>query len=219
MQLWQELLKARRTVSTGWTPPAGQIGWWYSAADVAAGGTWTDQSGNSHTATLVGNAAVTAGTGLALDGTGDWATVAGAFAGATAWTYAAWVKSAAVNVRVLGWNGYTDDWYLSVSGAGYKQGVYSGGFLYDSTVNALNAWVHLAVTWTTPNTLAYYVGGSLSSSVASGAALPTTLRLGASQFGETPFNGTLDDIQLYNVALSAPNIADLYANSPGSHAP
>jgi|GEM_PF-3084303 len=93
------------------------------------------------------------------------------------------------------------------------------------TVGALTpgTWYFLTATWT-PTSQALYVNGSLKASGTSTtissiqAAGGTALRLGGYDFGSTPVQflaGTLDDIRLYNAALSPNSVVALYNGGRG----
>jgi Concanavalin A-like lectin/glucanases superfamily len=79
----------------------------------------------------------------------------------------------------------------------------------------LNAWSHIAVTYTTAaggSTLRFYVNGSLVKTI-NGAnqnilAANQPLRIGNSNASVSEgFNGLIDEVRVYNRALSAAEIA------------
>jgi hypothetical protein len=77
----------------------------------------------------------------------------------------------------------------------------------------LNKWNHIVVTYN-GSTVFFYINGQASGSAA--FALSTTLgslRLGkwiSGGSGESPFNGYMDDVRIYNRALSASEVSQLY---------
>jgi glucose/arabinose dehydrogenase len=73
----------------------------------------------------------------------------------------------------------------------------------------LNTWTHLAATYD-GSVLALYRDGSLvSSTLASGALVTSTgaLKIGGNSIWSEPFAGVLDDLRVYNRALTASEIA------------
>jgi len=86
-------------------------------------------------------------------------------------------------------------------------------------------WHHLAVTYSLAGAYVLYLDGT---SVRSGtSALHSTaleaspgFRIGVNTAAAPRYpDGTVDDVMLFSSALSQPQIADIYTNSPGSHAP
>jgi hypothetical protein len=82
---------------------------------------------------------------------------------------------------------------------------------------ANNAWVH--IVWVHSGGVLYaYKNGTLVSSVAAGNSLLSTCYLfigtaGTSQY----FNGSIDDVRIYNRALSASEVQQLYNLGAGTH--
>jgi hypothetical protein len=84
-----------------------------------------------------------------------------------------------------------------------------------------DGWVHLVGVFDQGNTSALYVNGSLVSSGAAAASIvdktpPGLFRIGA-YYNSTnfEFGGSIDDVQVYDTALSADDVAFLF-NNPGS---
>jgi hypothetical protein len=116
---------------------------------------------------------------------------------------------------------------------------YSGGNsrynLAGNTALSANAWYHLAAVVptgaTTSSDVLVYLNGSLANRTTLGApqtlnTTPTTVGadtvpdfyLGHDFAGGAYFDGTLDDLQIYDTALNSTEIASLY-NNPGSVIP
>lgn len=81
----------------------------------------------------------------------------------------------------------------------------------------VSTWVHVALTWRSDELAFYMDGKQLAKTVTHGAIKPTDLGntgqnyLGRSQFAADPyFNGLLDEFRVYDYALSASDIAQLY---------
>jgi hypothetical protein len=86
---------------------------------------------------------------------------------------------------------------------------------------ALNAWQHIVVTWnggtSASSGIKYYVNNSLVSHVydqdGAGSGVSDSsnaLYLGNSRWNATTFDGQLDDVRIYNRALSVQEVGDLY---------
>jgi hypothetical protein len=107
------------------------------------------------------------------------------------------------------------------TGAGEGSSGWSGGndILYTGFGN-LNAWVHLAFTFTkSTGSLKFFINGALYSTVSRSYANTTinNLRIGAGANESNALfflrNGTLlDDFRFYNATLSASQVNDIYSN-------
>jgi Concanavalin A-like lectin/glucanases superfamily len=74
---------------------------------------------------------------------------------------------------------------------------------------ALNTWSHLAVTYD-GSALRLYVNGAVVATTAVAGSIPTSngaLRMGGNSVWGEWFGGLLDDVRIYNRALSAGEIA------------
>ncbi len=199
--------------------------------DEASGTTALDTSGSGLNGTIREAVRVPGKTGgaLSFDGVNDWVTVTDTTGSpldlTTGMTIEAWVNPAAMS----GWESIV----LKERGAGLlSYGLYahdgaplSGGFAapagYIRTGSAdqavrgtdplpLNAWTHIATTYDGA-TMRIYVNGVLVASRAQGGNIAVAngaLRIGgnASFTGEF-FQGLIDDVRIYNRALSAAEIA------------
>src|SRR5262249_8731703 len=74
-----------------------------------------------------------------------------------------------------------------------------------------NTWTHLTLTYNGSTLTLYRNGVAVATSTASGTLSPNsgTLQIGASQFGEY-FKGLIDEVRIYNKALSATEIQTIY---------
>ena len=84
----------------------------------------------------------------------------------------------------------------------------SSGNLYGSTPLPTNTWSHIAVTYNGTN-LCLYVNGSLvSSQTQSGAPTPSSipLTIGSDGLLQAFWSGTIDEVRIYNLAVSAAQI-------------
>jgi YD repeat-containing protein len=180
----------------------------------------TDASGQGNTGTISSatwNSAGKFGAALSFDGTTSWVTVADAASLdlTTGMTIEAWVNPSAGT----GWRTVV----LKEDSAGLAYSLYSAnnasrpaGYVHttgDIGVNgtsaaALNTWTHLAVTFDGA-TLRLFANGVQVSTLAVGAAAIATngaLRIGGNSVWGEYFKGLIDEVRIYNRALSAAEI-------------
>jgi glucose/arabinose dehydrogenase len=180
-----------------------------------------DASGNGTTGTISGAAWTTAGkygNALTFNGTSNWVTVpdSASLDVTSGLTLEAWVRPS----TIAGWrtvftketgggevyqlyasNGATPVAYLSTTTGG-DQGFGAGAAL------PLNTWTHLAATYD-GSALHIYVNGNLAGTQSvSGAILTSTsaLRIGGNGPWGEYFSGQLDELRVYNRALTATEI-------------
>lgn len=133
-------------------------------------------------------------------------------------TVAFWMKrDDAVNgtERILG---TSDNWeiYIGSDGrVGFDLGASatSSGFLTNSSVNVVNRWYHVVGVYdTVDNTYAIYIDGQLHKTgsydlVDQGS---NYLSLGTRSGSTERFDGTIDDLRIYNFELDAVEVAELH---------
>ena len=132
-------------------------------------------------------------------------------------------------------NPFGDAFTFTIEGGGKVFFRYSGGNnqynLAGNTNLSANAWYHLAAVLpdgaTDSDEVLVYLNGSLANTTATGTATalftdpsPTApdFYLGSDPTTTAHYDGTIDDVQIYDSALSATEIASLYSN-PGSVIP
>jgi chitodextrinase len=146
-------------------------------------------------------------------------------------TISFWVKPvsfpASGEVFILSNGGWQERWKISMPNHGKPVfTTHSGGSccsdLDSGTPLTLGSWTHVVMTHDGAKDIIYFNGVQVNEKNATGALDVTTKPLG---IGFDPidnnyfFNGSLDEVQVYNVALSAAEIAALYAlqnQAPGN---
>ena len=78
----------------------------------------------------------------------------------------------------------------------------------------LNGWHHIVATWTASGRIAYIDGVKVASGTAPGS-WGTGWSIGSDNSGTGVFNGTLDDVRIYNRALSFQEVQQLYKAGGG----
>ena len=140
------------------------------------------------------------------------------------WTITAWIKPASLNqLGIAVALGYND----TVNGDGHSLGLSSGtgavtgnqlfglfggvawvnsGFAFAST----NQWYQVVMLRSSGVTTFHVNGDVTPNSTATSPSAPTSFRIG-SENGLWYFNGAIDDVRIYNRALSSNEVAQLYA--------
>ena len=206
--------------------PSGLVAGW--SFDEASGTSAADSSGNGNTATLINGVTHTAGSsggGLRFDGANDYIAVPNSPSldiSGTGLTLTMWINPTAAggDSVVLGkfWNTtMTAPYYqygLELVGGttpnfqvGTTSGVLSASM---GSALALNQWSHLALVFN-GSQVQYFVNGVLLTT----APLPATitargnsLQVGADNNISQFFNGSLDEVRIYNRALTAQEVQD-----------
>lgn len=180
-----------------------------------------DTSGQNNTGSLTGPISATGKIGEALNFTkrgGVTVTkVNGLASGNTPHTVAAWVKVNAFPSSSLTWiaqlgnaGGGSLHWLLNSGGTQF--GVWGGA--QTQPILPVGTWVHVATTFDGV-TLKSYKNGILSQSIPASFNIAGTppLTLGLTPPGySSDFNGVIDDVRVYNTALNASEIAQVYGN-------
>jgi hypothetical protein len=146
---------------------------------------------------------------------------------ASAWTIAAWVKpdtfnQAGLAVYIGRDNGAVSDGAgFGVAGAATLYGFTptAGGFFSSgASFPAVGEWAHVAMT-RSGGVIAFYLNGARTPNTSSVAvANPTDMTIG-SQNGLRYFFGAVDDLRIYNRALSSNEIIVIYENNDGPCSP
>ncbi len=215
-------LSANRSVTATFRAPVNGLVAAYSFA-AGSGATVKDSSGLNNTGTLSGATWTLAGrfgAALSFDGVNDLVTIndAGALDLTTSMTLEAWV----LPTTSSGWrtvimkeqpSQLTYALYTATgSSTNFPAGeIRTGAVVYDTeapTALAVNTWSHLATTYDGA-TLRLYVNGVQVASRARAGAIETSagaLRIGGNSVWGEYFQGRIDEVRVYNRALTAAQI-------------
>ncbi|MBS1546900.1 MAG: hypothetical protein JST38_05555 [Bacteroidetes bacterium] len=208
-------------------PAAGLVAWYplnNSVVDAGPNGLNGSASGSSASADRFG----TAGAASFFNGFSyDQVPSNALFNTGEGMTVCAWVQltDANANQKIAGRvNGSFNSGYIfgvengqvhpEVWNAGGTPHTFSAGFIPSGQ------WTHLAITWATNGYLVAYVNGMAADSIAAGAeAIGSNnepLIIGGSPWSQNPLyfgvNGSLDDIGIWNRALSPSEISDVFSS-------
>ncbi len=202
-------------------PPPGMVAWWpgdASASDIAG----------SNDGSIVGSVTYAAGRvdlAFRFDGSTGWvqAPDSAALRVTGQITIDAWINPVATGGRVVD--------KITAGGAdGYLLDTYGGviRFLVDSqglngaTPLPTGTWSHVAGVYDGAQ-MRVYLNGTLDGTFATTVAIPTNslpLRIGAASDGGSSFNGLIDEVEVFNRALSQAEIqAIVTAGSAGKCKP
>ena len=197
--------------------------------DEGSGTTVADRSGNGNNGTLA-NATWTSGgkygSALSFNGSNAWVTVpnSSSLNLSTGLTAEAWVNPSALGgaYRTVVFREQPGNevysLYANQSSPQAPVGeVYAGGYkdAVGSGALALGSWTHLAMTYD-GTSVRLYVNGTLTTTTAAPGSLASSsgvLRIGGNNIWGEYFSGLIDEVRLYNRALSAAEIQQDMASS------
>jgi hypothetical protein len=205
---------------------AGLVGWWKFDE---TSGTIAYDSADSHNGTLVNGPVWTTGKiagGLSFDGSDDYVDCGSdPSLDVTELTWSLWIKRAETTYndeRALisnegGGNNTSGTYALQIDTNGSNQDkiqfVKHGDASYALSNTAIQDvnWHHIAVTRQSDNTVVIYIDGAPNGggTVTARTAFIKTV-IGAGNTAYSRFKGTIDDVRIYNSALSAEEIEQIY---------
>lgn len=208
----------------------GLVGYW--PFDTGSGTSAPDVSGYGNHGTLTNgptwSSSVSSTIGftdpysLSFNGVSDYVTVPDNSAlSPSSITVSAWINSTGISAEQV----IASKFYNQTSIKGWEMEVYQSKLYFAINTNAVlqgsttmtsNTWYHLVSTYD-GNTIRVYVNGILdgSSSTAAGITNPTgNMNIGRYTFSTNLFfNGLLDDVRIYNRALTATEVSSLAAGT------
>lgn len=213
---------------------SGLVGWWtFDGKDTpwtsSTAGTVIDKSGNGNTGTLTNmNRSITPtigklGQGLKFDGSNDYVNL-GTDASLTPSdiTVSAWVKAN----QLSSWSGILSNMTTWGTGFGLQIGttqniaaMISGAYLKTSWTPVIGKWYHIVATHNNSNDYnALYINGVYENSVTRAVSYEGSAKTYIGVFYTSPsliFNGTIDDVRIYNRVLSSDEVSELYKFGQG----
>ena len=219
----------RRYITVTRRDRSGLVGHWTMDGDL------TDASSAAHPTTGVGSPTFDTGRigqALVLNGTDQYATTpdTGDLDITGNITVAAWIKPESAGTEGIvkkGVTGGTAGYELSLGSSGKVFVRFNGQAAYrtDSATSYPtdgSTWVHVAGTYDGTTVRLYYNGVSENPKAASFSLLANDYPLSIGVNGNLTqyfFEGAIDDVRVYNRALSEAEIAALAAAAPANHAP
>ncbi len=203
----------------------GLVGYWNF--DEGSGTTASDSSGSGNNGTLVNGPTWTDGKvgsgALSFDGSNDYVSMGNSNNAPPTFTLSAWVKHNIPenNVGIAGKHTGGNGYYLSTFYNG-SNGIRKVSLTINSTTISSNGsfpegtWIHVVGVFDGTNAM-LYLNGVFDKSAPSLAPNPTSAGFFVGAQNATRFNGLIDEVRLYNRALSAQEVLDIY--NDGSSAP
>ncbi len=193
---------------------AGLVGAWNF--DETSGDSVLDASGKKHTGTLQGATRTTGiyGRGLQFDGVDDWVTIADSASLdlTTGMTLEAWVKPEELGTtwRTILVKEQSDQ--LAYALYANTEAGKPSGHVFTSADNGVTgpdslpagAWSHVATTWDGTTSRLFVNGEEVASRPLSGTAVVSggALRIGGNAIWAEWFKGSIDEVRVYNRALT-----------------
>ena len=217
-------IKPNLGIPINWGNPLakGLVGYWPMLE--GAGNTISDLSGNGNDGNLVADTHWVGGKFgpcLSFDGSGDGINCGSPhnFNGSVPFSAIAWIKTSLNQDRSIFGTNHDTGWYLRIeAGTGLRAKIDDGANDAHEQVacSAYDGNWHQVGIVLTDSKLWTIFDGKIIKDIDNGAVndLADTFNIGAI-VGADPFNGSIDDVMIYNRALSASEVAELYRNPFG----
>lgn len=208
------------------------VGWWTFNEGSGTVST-ADLSGRGNTAFLTNSPAWTngiAGSALRFNGVSTFLSLGTNidFPAGSSLTLCAWVRCEANNTSsfqgIIAKRPSSPSYQFGLNFNNTTFQVYttgSSGVQAFSYALPTNTWVHVVGVFSATSATAFYTNGVLFGTLGSGGGISGNTggytMIGSSINGNTePFAGTIDDVRIYNRALTATEISQLYNNGRGT---
>ena len=154
--------------------------------------------------------------------TGDapFADITGLPVGNSSRSISIWIKPAVVNADNVIFSYGSPTGNMAYGGSFNANNIYqfsySTNLAYANTTTT-SAWKHIVFTFETGGATKIYVNGVLGSSNTNSAwntATSTIFNLGFLMGGSSPYRGLIDDLRIYNRAITAAEVLELYDGTP-----
>jgi hypothetical protein len=226
------------------TLTSGLVGYWSFDGSQMSGNTATDGSGSGNSGTLTGGPTKTIGVlgqGVKFDGSDDYVTMGDAVAlnGTQSRTISTWVKFSSDPLTTAQWlvergNATNATYWLWWNGdnsfslgdntlvCGHRIANGTGEQIANTWTPVANMWYHVSCVYDGSQLIEYVNGvllgsaGSATGSVTDETSSARTLQLGRRiATGGSNLNGILDDVRIYNRAISASEVSKLFISTGG----
>jgi hypothetical protein len=204
------------------------LGWWrmndYGPSPSIEDGSGYTNTGTAKQYTNVISVVAKVGRGISFNGSTDMITVSALTLPTSDLTLVAWIFPTAwkTNGRVVTDGSGGTLWYVDSDG-GMMHATSDGASHITSSASSafgLNAWCHIAAVRAS-NTWTHYINGLASGTPATGGTPSSNAGVYIGNRGtlDRQFCGTMDDVRVYNAALTAVQVASLYNAGMGSSRP
>ena len=196
----------------------GLVGYWGMDEN---GGTTIYNNANSNNGTLYNNPTwksgsdCASGSCLGFDGVNDWALLGDAEING-AMTLGFWFYTPNKNQQYFFDNRDPGSWWFIKNYAGGTCGEIPGNICFEGRVMAkdsdwnINEWTHLVVTDDTFTAKMYINGKLIDTGLGEVSIISTNLHIGTRYTNSSYFNGLIDEVRVYNRALSLEEINNRY---------
>ncbi|MBT3213773.1 MAG: LamG domain-containing protein [Deltaproteobacteria bacterium] len=178
-----------------------------------------DITSNGRDLTVTGDTSLTFGkdnssnSAYYFDGNGDYLEYVTNIPSFDNYTISLWAKPASSGTYEAMFSSYDNSnngFQIDLNGNNFHIRKSSGGNIVLSTAQ-LEVWTFIAFTYDGTNSIGYI--NSVSDNESSGGTTEfNRFRIGRNRDGSTYFSGAIDELRIYNRALTASEIASLYAN-------
>ena len=178
-----------------------------------------DITSNGRDLTVTGDTSLTFGkdnssnSAYYFDGNGDYLEYVTNIPSFDNYTISLWAKPASSGTYEAMFSSYDNSnngFQIDLNGNNFHIRKSSGGNIVLSTAQ-LEVWTFIAFTYDGTNSIGYI--NSVSDNESSGGTTEfNRFRIGRNRGGSTYFSGAIDELRIYNRALTASEIASLYAN-------
>ena len=184
-------------------------------------GNANDLTSNGRDFTVYGDTTLTNGkdnssnSAYSFDGNGDYLQYTANIPSFDNYTISLWAKPASSGTYEAMFSSYNDageGFQIDLSSGNFhirKAGA-SGGNIVLSTAQ-LGVWTFIAFTYAGTNSIGY-INSDNESPVSGGTTEFNRFRIGRNRNGNTYFSGAIDELRIYNRALTASEISSLYTN-------
>jgi Concanavalin A-like lectin/glucanases superfamily len=132
------------------------------------------------------------------------------------WTWSVWLKPTQLGVDrfILSRTDFLNDWTINpvLASTGLNSAFITNDNLYSTTSLSENVWSHIVVTSDQDGTRCFYFDGNIDAQSGSHVLYQDlgVFNIGALQ-NSPGFQGYVDDVRIFNRALSASEVSNLYA--------